>query len=390
MSAETTIKTVQADSNSLYRVQKVRVSSSKHFNTPVKAVDLHRLKLKFSINDDGRGFNEIFKRFNAKQIKTYNEDSYSYKALQDEINTQKNRISNAEQVTACFMEFNENRMPNPEETEFLINAAYPHSDITPIPVVSYIYKAAEHKKNNQTANVLEDYKEYVVRAIESINELNHKPILGIIPKIAPKKICELVAIYKKYGVNAYAIDLDGTNPISAYGWTYGLVKLLKEQKVLENSFIHGYNMGKRVNKTVDVIPAKDILGFGTGLDSIGDKHKKFIANRGFIEMMKLPQENKFRLFNKQDYGYWKAIPLSELKEQYPKDTKINLDLFNSPKDKNFVQKLFNTEQLSLEAVNMRNIVMEAPEKSLNYIKSKKSVVSDDISLLERLPKRMKQ
>lgn len=387
MSTETNVKTVEADPNSLYRVQNVRVSSSKHFSTPIKAVDLHRLKQKFQINNGGRGFNEIFKRFNAEQINTFNEDSYAYSRLQSEFNSQKNRVNDAQQTTACFLEFAEQRMPTPEEIEFLVDTAYPNSDITPIPIVSYINKVEEHKKLNISASILEDYKKYLIDAIECINKLNNKPIMGVIPKIAPKKIVELVAIYQKHGINSFAMDLDGANPLSADNWIHKLLKTLKEQKLLDSSFIHGYNIGFRATKTIDVIPARDILGFGMGLDSIGDKHKKFAMNPKFFEQTDALQENKYRLFNKQDYGYWKAITPSQLQEQYPKDTKINLDLF-SPQNKYFAQKLFNTEQLSLEALNVKNIITEDPEKSMNYLKSKKAIPLNDILIIEKLPKKI--
>ena len=105
--------------------------------------------------------------------------------------------------------------------------------------------------------------------------------------------------------------------------------------------------------------------------------------------MKNSPKTTFRLFNKMDYGYWKAITLQKLKDEYPNDTKIDIGHFsNEDTDKSELQRLFNIEQLSIEAKNIREVIAEEPEKSMTYLKGKKAVLPDDISSIENIGKKL--
>lgn len=164
---------------------------------------------------------------------------------------------------------------------------------------------------------------------------------------------------------------------------------IKSNKPLEECYIHSFNLGiGRPNKIEEVIPAKDILGPGIGFSSIGNKYKKFKPSKQFIEFIKTNPEYKFRLFNKADYGYWRGISQKRIKDIFPKDCKIDQDLFTSYKNKVFLQKLFNAEQMALEAINMRKQINEDPEKFLNYVKGKKHVISDDFEKLRAIKQKV--
>jgi hypothetical protein len=363
MSTEAKIKVVENDPNSLYKTLEVRFSSDKKITTPMKAVDLARLKNKYPINSSGRGLNEIFKRFTPEDIKKYDEDNISYNRLESDINALKSRIGPGES-TICFLEFRAERMPNSEELEFMTTTAYPHSQITSIPFVSYFNKI------KQTEELFNEFKTYVSGAIENINQLNNKPIMGIIPRIAPKKMVQLSEFYHSQGINCFAMDLDGSNPISQSGRIFRFLKALKKNDLLDESYIHGYNVGFRATKNTDYVPAKNILGYGVGLDSLG--------------------ENKFRLFNKEDYSYWKGLTLPQVEQIYPKDSLIDLDMFNTYADKNFLQKLFNTEQLSIESARIRAKINEDPERALTYLKGKKDVCLEDLSVITDARKKIEK
>lgn len=389
---EAEVKLKEVDEESLFRTQEVKVSSSKSFKTPIKAIDLGRIKQKYPINNSGKGFNEIFKRFSEKDIKNYNEDTLYSDKLKSFFNYQRNKIDTESQVTATFLEFSENRMPTDEEIEFLVSTSYPNSDVATIPIVAYINKIGKIKDKAIRDNIVKDYEEYLKKVISEIEELNNKPIMGFIPEIAPKKIADIIRIYQDNGIRLFAVDLNGSNPISSSMRIFKVLKTLKKEKILDESFIHGFNIGNRINKSEDILPARDILGFGLGLNSIGDKHKRLIVTQyflEFVESMKNSPKTTFRLFNKKDYGYWKAITLQKLKEEYPDDTKINIDHFSDEEtDKPELQRLFNIEQLSIEAKNIREVIAKEPEESMTYLKGKKGVLPDDISNIENIGKKL--
>ena len=376
MTADTNVRTLEEDSNSLYRTQRIKFSSSKTITTPTKTIPLDKIKLKHTLNPQSRQLNEIFKRFKASHIKAANEKNEEYEKLEKWFNSQKSKVVD-DSSTFCFIDFSEQRLPTNEEIEFMIDVAYCNSDITAIPTIS-------HFNNPKQKEIEYDaYKKYLKVAIETIEQLNNKSIMGTIPKLAPKKVADLIGFYQNEGVNSYSLDMDGSNPISSAMRVFKVLKTLNKMGVLENSYIHGHNVGMRVNKTVDVIPAKDILGFGTGLSSLGEKRKIFKPNKSFIDLLKTNPNNKLRVFNKDNYGYWKDISVEQLKSVCPADCSFSLSEFDSVSQIGYLQKIFNAEQLSLESHNLRTIINEDADNSLDYIKRKKHVIENDIAVLEK-------
>ncbi|MBN1157711.1 hypothetical protein JXA85_08895 [Candidatus Woesearchaeota archaeon] len=381
MTSQADIKTVDLDEKSLYRTQRIKVSSSKTLLTPTKTIPLDKIKLIHPLNKQALQLNEMFKRLNAEQIKQANEDNDSFSRLEKDLNAQKAKIADGT-ITLCFIDFNEQRIPSAEEIEFMTEIAYPHTDLTCIPTINHANQAGS------SINYV-DFKKYAERAIETIEQLNHKPIMGLIPKLAPKKISDLIQFYHGKGINSFAMDFGGGNPISQATRLFKVQKELNKLKILEESYIHGHNINVRVQKAKDVIPAKDILGFGVGLSSLGEKRTVFRPNPAFISMIQTNPLNKFRLFNKKDYGYWKGITAEDLTKVFPKDCNLPLQVFSNPSQMGYVQRVFNAEQLALESHHIRDIVHEDSSKSLSYVRSKKHVTQDDMALLEKAQKKIK-
>ncbi|HOW29599.1 MAG TPA: hypothetical protein PK685_02910 [archaeon] len=389
MSTTTDIKTIKFDPDSLYRSQRIKFSSSKIITTPTKTIPLDKFNLKQNINPTALQLNEVFKRFTASQIKEANEDCEKEDKVNEFFNSQKNKIKE-NTATLCILDFNEIRIPTEEEIGFLTAIGYCNSDISVIPTLSHFSDSKSSPIN------YEDYKKYLDLTIEIIEQLNHKPIMGIIPRLSSKNILDLLNFYHDKGINSFALDLDGRNPVSSSTKIFKILRTLNKQKLLDTSYIHAHNVGMRVNKITDTIPAKDILGFGLGLDSIGEKRKEFKPNKTFIEFIKQNPLNKFRLFNKNDYCYWKTISLSDLKNVYPADSSISFSEFKEPVVLrnaalfNKLQYRFNSEQLSIESNNIKKIISEDSENTLKYIKKKKGISTDDIKVIESAPNKIKK
>ncbi len=379
MSVATQVKTLEADPNSLYKTQKIKFISDKSILTPTKTIPLDKLSVASPLNDKAKQLNEIFKRFSAKQIKEADEDSDKYKEIESFFNKQKSKIK-PETATFCFLDFSEPRLPKNDEIEFLTDLAYCNSDITTLPTISKF----NDSKNSPMS--YEDYKKYLEKAIESVEQLNHKPIMGIIPKLARKNVPNLLEFYQSKGINTFALDLEGSNPISSRMSIFKVLKTLNKMKILDSCYIHGHNVGIRVNKVKDIIPAKDVLGFGVGLNSIGEKRTEFKPNPAFLSLIKTNPLNKFRLFNKEDYGYWKAISASDLEKVYPSDSSVPISAFKiafkNANQFSSIQKVFNFEQLALESHHVKEIIAEDANKTLNYIKKKKDIDPNDVKVLE--------
>jgi hypothetical protein len=166
---------------------------------------------------------------------------------------------------------------------------------------------------------------------------------------------------------------------------------LDDYKRLENSFFYGINInqGRFIhNKTV--VNAKDILAFGFGLDAMGKRHRvKFPSQemRAKLGAKWIPldrKENKARLFIKNEYGYYKIQNLNEIKE-YPIDSQIPMSAFThsasleSPEVKHR-EKVFNMEQLGLEAFALRQIIQK--ENPVEYLGHKTHVDAKDVEQIK--------
>lgn len=378
MGEETNIKVVAEDPNSLFKCQRVKVSSSKSFLTPGKVVDLAKIKLKYNIDKNLKQNVELFRRVNSISLKNYEDDPNVENDFNSRIQTDINKIQNEDSSKLLFIEFDEKRLPTVDELETITDISHSYSDMVSIPVLSFL--------NNRK---IEDpefrrYEKFLEEALESLKQLNNKPIMGIIPKIASSLVVKVIDFYLKESINSFAVDLGGSNPMTSLPKIRRILKTINKSKPLEDCYIHAYNMGiGRMNKATSVVPARDILGLGVGFGTIGDKHKKFTPNRAFIEYIKSNPEHKYRFFNKDDYGYWHGLSADRLKMMLPEDTRIDMKMFRELGNKWFFQRLLNTEQLAKEAVRLRKIITEDPEKSLNYIKSKKQVdVSDYKKILK--------
>jgi hypothetical protein len=145
--------------------------------------------------------------------------------------------------------------------------------------------------------------------------------------------------------------------------------------------------------TKEIIGAKEYLVFGYGFDALGDNH--FV--KGFKPTTKKPVDPtelpERRLFNNNDYGYYKTKDISKLEAIYPKsNTAIPFDNFKDYlKNKSkaiSAQKLFNNERLGVEAIKYRELIKEKRSKTADYFKNKAYVNGDEIAMIEELRKRI--
>ena len=232
-------------------------------------------------------------------------------------------------------------------------------------------------------DTFESVQKFITEAIETIEQLNNKPIMGYIPDYR-YYFEELVKLYTDKGINTFYFDAHLSNPITLQGSLRALMRELNKVGSLEKSFVHMLNPGYgRGIKDSSIIPAKDILGFGLGIDSLGERHMRRIFNRQVLENMRKNPDNRSRLFNKNSYGYLKTSDKDEIKNFYPNDSGIDIENFlTTTKPDAKIQNAFNVEQLSLEGIELRDKV-KASETVLNYLNEKSDVREDDIKILKR-------
>ncbi len=100
--------------------------------------------------------------------------------------------------------------------------------------------------------------------------------------------------------------------------------------------------------------------------------------------MKNREENKLRLFNKEDYGYYR-LDIGELEGIYPRDSIIKKESFiNENSELRNLQKNFNMEQIGLETIRLRDIINNQEPKE--YLSHKTHVKKEDFKKIMNMKK----
>ena len=327
--------------------------------------------------------NEIYHRFDAESLKKIDEVSAISKKKNKE--AEKSKVQAGNKPTLCILEFKNkdagSRYPNPQEIEILINTAYSFSDITPIPSVPRI--ARELSVGN-----LGSFLDYLNTCYEKIMIRNKKPVLGYIPATAPQIARRIIDFYIDHGINAYYFDLDAELISTHKTQLTALKNQLAKRGYEENNFLHYVNIsfGKSINDQ-KVLSARDLVGFGYGMDSMGGIHASAKRPPEFYEWLKTQKDlkrNTNRLLNREDYGYYRVDTLGAgIVGMIPKDAPVQqTDITSSSESRQTrAVKIVNLHQQCVESTVLRTMVNENPDKTLNYFRSKSNVLESDLKNL---------
>ncbi len=384
MSNHIEFKKVCPDDDTLYVTKELRING-KNLTTPIKSLGLSS---KLVLNDKIKGINEFYKKFsldeNLKKNSIYRVLGSPEKLsdLNYKFNSLVRKTDTNREINLCFIEYDDANYPEKKPLEFILDTAYEYSDITPLPIISNIAQRIDSEEK------FAKYMKFLKESLEIIETLNHKPIMGIVPPVQ-FYIKDIVEFYAKKGIDAFVFDFDGKTPLSMPQVIRSFMRSLKENELLENSFIHSININQgRFNKEANVVGAKDILSFGLGFDSMGERHKPLKGPKEFFEKLKNRKDNRLRLFNKKDYGYYR-LGVSEIDEIYPIDSIIKRESFGSENsDLRSLQKNFNLEQTGLEAIRLREIISN--QESKEYLSHKTQVKKEDFKKIIKMKKEVSQ
>jgi len=358
---------------------------NKKVTTPTRALNTNTFFKETKIPAALASLNELYFTLNETTLKNINE--------QKAASTAKNKAANKSHVqsdfkpTLCLLQFKNQdlppRYPTTDEIDILANTAYAFSDITPIPSIPKIVRTL-------TSENMDAFLAYLEASYNAIMLRNKKPIMGYIPATVPLFTRKIINFYLDHGINAYYIDFDGTL-ISTHATALNALKVeIKKRGYEEKNFLHYVNVsfGKSINDQ-EVLSARDLLGFGHGLDSLGGVHMGPKRNPKFYEWLKAHKDikqNTNRLLNREDYGYYKVVSLGDkITGMIPKDAPIQQSDIISAKESRQTRavKIVNLHQQCVESTVLRTMVNENPDKTLGYFGSKSNVLAADLKLLSK-------
>jgi hypothetical protein len=373
---------IYSDKNdeSLYETKQISIEGHP-ISTPVIAVNNNLIRSDEQIAPITRGLNEIYCEVETQKtsLQKLVSNPEATDAFDNRIKSQIKKVKPNE-MNVCVIECNIDNYPPPVQWEFLLNTAHANSDIVPIPNIPNItgdISDSEYK--------FAKYLDFLRESIRYLKVINEKPIMGIIPKLSYTNTKLLVEFYIEQGLNALYVDFAARNMITAKRDCLMVLKTLRDREKVESTFLYAYNVNSgRLTKTVDAVPAKDILSFGFGFDALGRKHKRpKVKAEVWNQINTLPA--KVRLFNKTDYGYYRIIDSKRITDVYPLDSCFTREKFGhflkmSITELRRCEGLFNTEQLGMEAYRLRQIIKN--DKPIDYLSNKTFVKRETIKTIK--------
>jgi hypothetical protein len=373
------------EDETLYRSKKVSVDG-KSIITPIMAYDVSLIRGSEQIAPATKGLNEIYQKMGTEKvpIRTLMSSMKAEKDFDNRLQTKYNKTDLVHEINMCVLEGDALTYPSGTELDFVLDTTQLISDIIPLPN----FPTATIRIDSDS--MFSDYTTFLADSIAYLKSSKEKkPIMGVVPKLSWEHTGKLVEFYINKGLNAFYVDFAARNSITAKRDFLHVFRVLSNHDMLDSSFVYAYNVDAgRLAKTADIVNAKDVLSYGFGFDAMGRKHRRVKATAEVWRKINI-LPNRIRMFNKNDYGYYKILNIEKIKGIYPLDSCLSMDKFAKHFSLNVselrrCENVFNSEQLGLEALRLRRIIKS--DKPTDYLLSKTYVKEKYIKTMKSFKK----
>lgn len=362
------------------RSEKLKINN-KSIQTPMKSFTLNDLRKDVKLNDEIKKVNEVFKKFSKESLQDYVSGKKDITKVHKKINTDFKKIS-SDELNFCFTYLDYTKFPEGKEIDMLTNVSYIYSDATPLPLVHNLFKP-----NQDAEKSYDKFTDFMVECIDSINRLNNKPIIGIIPSSMPPSYIEsLINFYHDNDITSFAFDFENKTHVGLTDHLREMMISIIELDILNESFTYSCNTQRgKASRGSDITKANDILVYNFGFDIVGDSHMAMKMPPDAAKRLKNRNPTSIRLFNNDDYGHYRYDNVSLIEDFYPHEkTEIPIEFFNPEgniaRSRN-CQKLFNNEMFGLE-LQKYNRLLKENESALDYLKTKNQIKDDLINFTQ--------
>lgn len=369
MTTEVRIRNLHLADDTGLRSQEVNISGQ-WIRTPVKCLEPKPLFRETRITAEPT-LVELYRTFKEDSLNRFLMDKRYEVSIARTCGNQRKRVG-ADKPTLTILKYVEPHYPSEAGMRALTRASWAFSDIVPVPAVPKCARGVTMSNAGQ-------FFDYVERALGLLQMSNNKPIMGYVPILNQLHIEQLVEYYLSQGINSYYLDFDGTTLTVQAVSIRTIKETLARQGYEEDHFLHFVNARYGTNATgsTNVIPAKDIIGFGLGLDSFGGMHVPPRRPPEYYEWLRSQrpiEQQGIRVFDKEGYGYHRAFTsdLDRVRRFYPTDSSIPFDSidFGIRSRVNRSIKIVNCEQQQIEANRLSTFIHEEPENTLRYYQGK--------------------
>ncbi len=282
----TIIKLKKLDDNLLFKQVEIK-TGDKSIITPIKAG---------YPKNPLEGVNEIFRKFTLQSLNKCISDEQSERTINSKLDVQKTNS-----INFLHVDYADIKIPEQKHIEALSDIQYENSDI----VITPIWSVITRRLNG--INLLGNFINLTNKYIEIIKTLNHKGIIGTIPSRMPRQFLnKILKNYYDQGVTSFVIDFDGRSIGTNRSWIRNLFRIMRNDlDILDKTFLYSINSNEgKFMKNKKSILAKDFMSAGFGIDIIGLNHlPPRMSTEVWKRIKENRQENTFRVFNRNTYGY---------------------------------------------------------------------------------------
>ncbi|HVP96734.1 hypothetical protein [Methanoregula sp.] len=326
------MKVEEVDEQILTRVLDIQFPG-KSLKSPIKAIN------KATSLD---GLNEIFHEVTPKNLEEIKGNSTEERIFNQKI--QKGLVSNS--INFVLLRYTGEIVPKPDDMETLVDLQYVYSDAAIIPSCPGLFK----NDDSVGCAFWDTFIEYVGSYLQTVETLNKKTVIGLIPHQMPRTwIPTLLDYYHDRDITSFIIDSDRSSLYSNLSWIQSIQRALRKLNIIDEGFIYDINSERgKFLKNADVVLAKDFVGLGLGVDILGNMHLGPRLDATAWKKIKTGPYRGPRVFDPETYGYMRIPALTQpvantenIRRQYGELIKIRSVL----KENSTVADYLNTKEL---------------------------------------------
>jgi len=320
----------------------VSISSSVSFETPIKSI-----RRVGSRNYRDMAVNEIVRRIDGSTFDSMEIHSHDF------VNDIKSRLI-TDKFNMTIFDLTVDKIPTENQLRIFSQCLYAASERTcMLPTVKNSLFIDQNKLSEVKFRQYLDMMRFIIEDIEGVG--NTKALIGTVPLVASKFSRQIIELYRKKGISAFAIDANIKDVLGHEAEFRFILSAINSFTPLDRTLICAFNCGfPRFERTAS--RADDFLSFFAYVDILG----------GIFKRRKFPFANyspRIKIFSRNKYSY-------DLCSSEEARTRLRREAsFSEIRDYNQIEQL-------KESNTVRTLV--GREDVLPYIRTKSAV--DDLSV----------
>lgn len=170
-------------------------------------------------------------------------------------------------LNICHVAFDsKNVMPNNNQIKQMADLQYLSSDVIVIPSWFTMVKDVKNR--------VEEFFKLSDKYYEYASFRNNKPVMASIPVcISTEELPKVIDHYMNMDITSFILDFNSRSMIKTT-WVRSFIRELEKYHVEDEGIVYSINASQGVSRKSDggVCEAQDFLGFGAGVDLLGNKY----------------------------------------------------------------------------------------------------------------------